>query len=92
MCTYSVCILQKVVGYYELSVLSMSVMGQKTGLDGWGGWGELYPSFFWDFLNFLNFTKPLINFGPTKSAVASRIIALISWRVLPSTGMVDTKY
>ena len=39
---YSVCIytLLKVVGYYEWSVLSMSVMGfQKKKF----GWGELYP-------------------------------------------------
>ena len=45
----SVYTLLKVVGYYDLSVLSMSVMGfQKKGLD---GWGELYP-FFWGFLDF----------------------------------------
>ena len=45
---YSVCIytLLKVVGHYDLSVLSMSVMGfQKKSLDGVGGWGELYPIF-----------------------------------------------
>ena len=50
------------MGYYDLSVLSMSVMGfQKKSLDGggWlGGWSELYPIFL-DFLNFLNFAKPL---------------------------------
>ena len=44
----------KVVGYYDLSVLSMSVMGfQKKKVwihGGWvGGWGELYPSLFWIF-------------------------------------------
>ena len=43
MIVYSVCIvytLLKVVGYYYLSVLSMSVMGfQKKGLD--GGVGEV---------------------------------------------------
>ena len=40
MCILSVlyCTLQKVVGFYDLSVLSMSVMGfQKKSLDG-GGW------------------------------------------------------
>ena len=49
MCILSVYTLLKVVGYYDLSVLSMSVMGfQKKSLDGgWvGGWGELYPIFF----------------------------------------------
>ena len=47
---YSVCIyaLLKVVGYYDLSVLSMSVwVSQKKSLDrGVGGWGELYPILF----------------------------------------------
>ena len=56
---YSVCIytLLKVVGYYELSVLSMmSVMSfQKKVWMGGGGWGDLYPSF----LDFFNFAKPL---------------------------------
>ena len=54
---YSVCIyctLLKVVGYYDLSVLSMSVMGfQKKVWMGGGwvdGWGELYPHFFGFFL------------------------------------------
>ena len=43
---YSVCTLLKVVGYYDLSVLSMTVMGFQKSLD--GGWvgGVLYPSFF----------------------------------------------
>ena len=44
--------LLKVVGYYDLSVLSMSVMGfQKKFGWGVGGWGELYPIFF-GFLEF----------------------------------------
>ena len=46
MCILSA--LLKVVGYYNLRVLSMSVMGfKKKSLDGgWvGGWGELYPIF-----------------------------------------------
>ena len=41
MCILSVYTSPKVVGYYDLSVLSMSVMGfQKKSLDeGWvGGW------------------------------------------------------
>ena len=43
----SVCILLKVVVYYNLSALSMSVMGFPQKKFGWGGWmGELYPSFF----------------------------------------------
>ena len=44
MCILSVYTLLKVVGYYDLSVLSMSVMGfQKKVWMGVGGWGELYP-------------------------------------------------
>ena len=48
--------------YYDLSVLSMSVMGfqkNKKVWMGWvGGWGELYPIFF-GFLEFFYFAKPL---------------------------------
>ena len=57
---YTVCTLLKVVGYYDLSVLSMSVMGfQKKSLDGgWAG-GESSIQFFWDFWNFFNFAKCL---------------------------------
>ena len=57
MCILSV--LLKVVGYYDLSCLSLSVMGfQKKKEEVWmeGGWGELL---FWDFLIFFNFAKPL---------------------------------
>ena len=44
MCILSEHTLLKVVGYYDFSVLSMSVMGfQKKSLDEGGG---LYPSFF----------------------------------------------
>ena len=66
MCILSVHTLLKVVGYYDLSVLSMSVMGVhkiKFVWGGWvgvvGGWGELYPSFYLEFWNFVNFAKPL---------------------------------
>ena len=47
MCILSVYKLLNVVGYYDLSVLCMSVTGfqKKVGM-GVGGWGELYPSFF----------------------------------------------
>ena len=41
MCIPSVHTLLKVVGYYDLSVLSMSVMVSKKSLDGF----ELYPIF-----------------------------------------------
>ena len=51
MCILSVYTLLKVVGYYDLSVLSMSVMGFQKKV--WvGRLGELYPSFFWGFLEF----------------------------------------
>ena len=36
MCILSVHTLLKVVGFYDLSVLSMSVMGLKKSLDGGG--------------------------------------------------------
>ena len=53
MCILCVCIytLLKVVSHYALSFLSMLVMGfqkEKCGHN-MGGWGELYPDFF--FLN-----------------------------------------
>ena len=50
MCILSVCALLKVVGYYDPSVLSMSVMGfQKESLD--GGWvgGVSSIQFFWKY-------------------------------------------
>ena len=52
---YSVCTLLKVVGYYELSVLSMSVMGfQKKSLD-----RLTYIQFILGFFEFFNFAKSL---------------------------------
>ena len=39
-------VLLKVVSYYDLRVLSMSVMGFQKSLDGVRGWGELYPVLF----------------------------------------------
>ena len=54
MCILSVYTLLKVVGYYDLSVLSMSVMGfqKKFGWGVGGFWSELYPIFldFWNFV------------------------------------------
>ena len=52
VCIYS-CTLLKVVSYYDLTVLSMSVMGfqKKVWMGGGvGAWGEVYPSLFWIFL------------------------------------------
>ena len=47
MCILSVYKLLTVVGYYDLSVLSMSVMVfQKKFGWGVGGWGELYPNLY----------------------------------------------
>ena len=54
----SVYTLIKVVSYYDLSVLSMDF--QKK-LDGVGGWGEVYPGFFFDFWNFLTLQSPLLS-------------------------------
>ena len=63
MCILSVYTFLKVLGHYDLSVLSMSVRGfQKKvwmGVGGWvGGWGELYPIFFGIFLTL---QSPLAN-------------------------------
>ena len=60
----SVCIFLKVVSYYDLSFLSMSVMGfQKKRLDGdgWVGewWGDLYAVLFWIFGIILTLPSPL---------------------------------
>ena len=58
MCILSVYTLLKVVGYYDLSVLSMSVMGFKKKKLGWG-WGVALSKFFFGFLKLFNFAKPL---------------------------------
>ena len=49
MCILYAYTLIKVVGYYDLSVLSMSVMGFQNIIGWGGGWGDLYPSYFWIF-------------------------------------------
>ena len=51
MCILFVYTLLKVVNYYDLSVLSMSVMGFQKKKFGWevGGWGKLHTSLFWIF-------------------------------------------
>ena len=62
MSILSVYALLKVVGYYDLSFLSMSlsVMGFKKKKLGWwvGGWGELYPNVFLIFGIFLTLKNP----------------------------------
>ena len=57
MCILSVYTLLKVVGYYDVGVLSMSVMGfqQKKC-----GWDLSSIQVFLDFSNLFNFAKPLI--------------------------------
>ena len=55
MCILSVYALLKVINYYDLSVLFMSMMGfQKKK----GGWGELHPSLFWIYGIFLTLQSP----------------------------------
>ena len=64
-CLYNYTLL-KVVGYYDLSILSMSVMGfQKKSLYGvWvGGWSELYPIFVGICGIFLTLQSPLFSQG-----------------------------
>ena len=53
-CVFCVYTLLKVVGYYDLSVLSMSVMGfqQKSLYGGWVGGVSSIQVFFVDFWNF----------------------------------------
>ena len=55
---YSVCTLLTVVGYYDLSVLSMPVMGFQKKKFGWVG-GVNSIQYFFGFLDFVNFAKPL---------------------------------
>ena len=60
MCILSVYTLLKVVGYYHLSVLSMSVMSfnnNKNLYDGWVG-GVSSIQFFWIFDIFLTLQRP----------------------------------
>ena len=62
MCILSVHTLLKVVGYYDLSVLSMSVTSfQKKNRFGWwvGVVSFIQVFLFLDFWNFFNFAKPL---------------------------------
>ena len=57
LCLYT---LLKVVGYYDMSVVSMPGMGfQKKVWMGVGWWVELYPSIFWNIGILFNFAKPL---------------------------------
>ena len=59
-CVFCLYTLLKVVGYYDLSVQSMSVMGfQKKVWMGVGVWGELYPWFFLVFGIVLTLQNPL---------------------------------
>ena len=53
--------LLKVVSYYDLSVLHLSLMGLQKEKVGWGvgGWSELYPVLCWIFGRRKNFAKPL---------------------------------
>ena len=66
MCILSVHTLLKVVGYYDLSVLSKSVMGFQTkqkfgwGVGGWVGGVSSIQVFFW---NLFNSAKPLTKLG-----------------------------
>ena len=59
MCILFVYTLLKVVSYYDLSVLFMSVMGFQKKLDGGGLVGWALSKFILDFWNFFNFAKTL---------------------------------
>ena len=64
---YYVCML-KVVSYYDLSVLSMSVMGFQKNLD-WG-W-VLYPVLFWIF------GKKLICKAPYETSLFNKVLRFL---------------
>ena len=57
MCIMSVYTLLKVVGYYDLSVLSMSVMVSKKKV--WMFFFDTYPIVFGFFEFLFNFARPL---------------------------------
>ena len=58
MCILSVHALLKVVGYYDLRILSMSVMGFPKKFEwGWVGGVSFIHVFFLDFWIFLNFMQ-----------------------------------
>ena len=83
MCILFVYTLLKAVSYYDLSVLSMSVMGfQKKVWMGLGGWGELYRIFVCGFLDFFNFEKPLRQTYYTKIQVYFWLLFPISMVIL----------
>ena len=56
-CLYNYTLL-KVVRYYDLSVLSMSVMGFQKNFWMVGGWGGLHPVLFWIFGIYLTLQSP----------------------------------
>ena len=60
ICILSVYTLLKVVSYYDLSVLSMSVMAFQKKVWLGGGWGELYPRLFFIFGIFLTLQSPVL--------------------------------
>ena len=65
---YTVCILLKVFSYYDLSVMSLSVIGFQKSLDG-GGWVG--------YLNVLTLLSPLIRYL-SKILFLNKIIIITS--------------
>ena len=60
MCILVVYTLLKVVNYYDLSVLSMSVMGfKKKKKIGWGRWGVSSIQVYFGFCEFFQLCKAL---------------------------------
>ena len=86
MCILSVHTLLKAVGYYGLSVLSMSVMGFQKKF-GWGRVGGVsaIKVFFWIFGIFLTLQSPLLTntFSPTTFSKAS--CCVIDFRAMRSS-------
>ena len=76
MCILSVYTLLNVVGYYDLSVLSMSVMGfqKKVWMEG-DGWGELYPNCFGIFGIFFTLQSPL----DRRQTILDNVVYIISY-------------
>ena len=64
MCMLSVCTFLKVVGYYDFSILSMSVMSFQKKKFGWRWVGEVNSiQFILDFSHFLTLQSPYVRMG-----------------------------
>ena len=89
MCILSVHTLLNVVGYFDFSVLSMSVMGLKKKVwMGWVGGVSSIQVFFWIFGIFLTLQSPL-----RRSSMDSRVRSLmLSSHIYPQISCVSNSH